>query len=330
VTTIDGAGTNRVVVFESEETDAAVLEGFTIQHGSSLSEGVFGYGGGILVASGSPLISGNVIRNNQSCNGGGIAVINDAHPRISHNVIEGNETHFNDCSNAPYGGGIYISNTADIVVEANRIAHNVASYGGGVAVVNTTPPTRTLLMRNVIESNKSEGPGGGLYLAYADVDVVDSLIIRNAAYLSGGVHVLTGPEHHYGLLFDTIADNESEADLYVYSGDNQIDVINTIIRTTASKYTVDCHSAVLNFQDDDVFATQGARAERDLTNPTIMKADPLFLGGDGANAYRLQPASPAVDAGTDQYPRRIRVDLIGAPRNMGAAPDMGAFEDRGN
>ena len=117
--------------------------------------------------------------------------------------------------------------------------------------------------------------------------------------------------------------------LSVGLGGARVDVVNTIVRTSASKQTAHCFAGDGHFKSDVVFSTNGAHETGcKLANPTVVRADPQFVGGKGKHAYWLQPASPAIDAGTDIYPDRIRVDLSGAPRDVGAAPDMGAFEYR--
>ncbi len=58
--------------------------------------------------------------------------------------------------------------------------------------------------------------------------------------------------------------------------------------------------------------------------PGTLASDPLFVG---AGDYHLRPATPARDAGDDQYvPDDIEHDLDGSARIIGPAVDIGAFE----
>src|SRR5579864_1159273 len=89
VTTIDGGGIAPVVNFSHAETLAAVLRGFTIQHGNA----TFNYqymGGGVHINSASPTVIGNVITANASCAGGGGISAYFSSPLIQDNTITGN------------------------------------------------------------------------------------------------------------------------------------------------------------------------------------------------------------------------------------------------
>src|SRR5262249_16946152 len=81
-TTLDGGGIGHVLTFQTGETDQSVLTGFTITHGLAGGDFLDGRGGGILVAAASPSITGNVIRENAACSGGGIAMTNGAEPHV--------------------------------------------------------------------------------------------------------------------------------------------------------------------------------------------------------------------------------------------------------
>ncbi|MFN4140737.1 choice-of-anchor Q domain-containing protein [Aestuariivirga sp.] len=59
------------------------------------------------------------------------------------------------------------------------------------------------------------------------------------------------------------------------------------------------------------------------TEPEFVKADPALQDPD----FRLRPRSPAVDAGTVEH-GIAQSDREGAPRSLGEAPDLGAFETR--
>ena len=68
-----------------------------------------------------------------------------------------------------------------------------------------------------------------------------------------------------------------------------------------------------------------------------LDADPLFVDADGADDVagtaddnlRLQPGSPAIDAGNNAaVPAGVTTDLDGAPRIFNSVVDMGAYEHR--
>jgi hypothetical protein len=58
----------------------------------------------------------------------------------------------------------------------------------------------------------------------------------------------------------------------------------------------------------------------------LLYVNPRFVAED-AGDFRLRPDSPAVDAGTPVD--AIPVDIQGAPRRQGRAPDLGAYESSG-
>ena len=56
-----------------------------------------------------------------------------------------------------------------------------------------------------------------------------------------------------------------------------------------------------------------------------LTSDPVFVNA-ATGDYRLQPASPCVDAGTNQTWMTTATDLAGLPRVLGVRVDMGAYE----
>ncbi|MCH7704702.1 MAG: right-handed parallel beta-helix repeat-containing protein, partial [Planctomycetes bacterium] len=121
-TVIDASGAGHVVTFESGEPSSAVLEGFTIQHGSET------HGGGIYCINGaSPTIRRNVITQNFCVlNGSGIHCSDGASPYIVDNQILENFTEGR-------GGGVFCESSS-ARIEGNFIAENQAPGSSGGAV----------------------------------------------------------------------------------------------------------------------------------------------------------------------------------------------------
>jgi len=134
-TTIDGGNQATVVSFHSGESRAAVLQGFTIQHGLTTTQG-----GGIEIFGASPTVSGNVITSNQAGgNGAGIDVqsggdpLRSSSPLITGNTITGNSEIPGWSGGA--GGGISMNGAAGAQVVGNTITHNQNDSGGAMNLV---------------------------------------------------------------------------------------------------------------------------------------------------------------------------------------------------
>lgn len=129
VTIIDGSSSGSVVIFSNEESAMAVLDGFTIQHGSGtfndFDEDTFG--GGIYCYYASPRIINNIIKSNSAGGGGGICCDFYSQPQIFNNTIVSNT-----------GGGIYCKDSATPTIINNIIANNTPpSPDGGGAIFAT-------------------------------------------------------------------------------------------------------------------------------------------------------------------------------------------------
>jgi serine protease len=86
VTAIDGDNTGTVVTFQTSETSLAVLNGFTVQHGSA------SFGAGITLTGASPTITGNIFDSNSQGAGGFGAAIggNGSSPTVKRNWFQNN------------------------------------------------------------------------------------------------------------------------------------------------------------------------------------------------------------------------------------------------
>ena len=133
-TVMQGGAMGSVVTFWNRETEASVLDGFTVTNGSGtfLSEWDAPCGGGVLCYFASPTIRNCKIAANNADWGGGLFC------KLSSASIVDCEIASN---NAQWGGGVY-SEQSVLRIELSTIMANTAEGGGGV-VINEGFPTIT-------------------------------------------------------------------------------------------------------------------------------------------------------------------------------------------
>ena len=339
VTIIDGGGLGRVVTFNSSETRAAVLSGFTIRNGFDQHSGA-----GIQIGSSSPTIRGNVVTANRSCTGVGIHS-SFGSPRIEGNRVTRNST---ETCTGGWGIGIYVGGDSAAEVVDNEITENTsmgATSGGGLALFAAG---NAVVSGNLIARNTTEGPwgcgwGGGVVTAnFVQAKVFNNVITGNRACFAAGVQ-WGGTTGVNQLVNNTIVGNEASirhSGVYVSGFDARQQVFNNII-TVASGPALFCEngasvsSPVLN--SNNVYSAQdaaygGTCADQTGINGNV-SADPRFVNA-AAGDYRLILASPSVDTGNPAAPILPPTDFAGGSRVVDGdgdgtpRVDMGALEYR--
>ena len=183
VTTIDGNHTWPVVAFYSGETEAAVLDGFTLRNGYSRE------GGGIYCAGSSPAIKRCVITGNTASSGGAIYSY-WAEPVITNCLIVENR--------AAKGAGIYSEQSWPQFTNCT-FSGNIATENGGAAHCQAT----SMSMTNCILWGDTAPSGSEFYLfsgtGYPQVSFSDvqggwdgeGNIDADPLFISGGDYHLT-------------------------------------------------------------------------------------------------------------------------------------------
>jgi len=329
VTTIDGGNLAPVVNFSNAETTAAVLQGFTLQHGNATF--AFAYeGAGIHISGASPTVVGDVVVANTSCaNGVGISVAFAA-PVIRDNTIDGN-TKQPGCS-GQNGGGIYVRGAGSVQIIHNSIFNNTTDFGGGISLFAAGTPT---LLGNPISGNGAEYEGGGIYAVnQSDANIIQNLITGNRSPGSGSGLYISPPSGTRGALLvdNTIAANfGGDSGVWLGGFDAQVQLVNNIVAAATTIPAVLCDTTYSStppvFDHNDLFnsagpATQGSCSQVVGTSGNI-SADPRFFA---AGDFHLQGTSPAIDAGNSSAPSLPATDLDGLPRISGVAVDQGAYE----
>ncbi|MBA2612214.1 MAG: T9SS type A sorting domain-containing protein [Bacteroidetes bacterium] len=184
------ADTASCVIFNHNETSAAILQGFTLTGGKGTKwldihgAGTYREGGGIIVELCSPTIKHNLIINNLVTNttgvsgvGGGGIRIGDGNPTICSNAIIFNQ--------AGYGPGVVLNYTG-VKLTNNVIASNTGgnSYNGGSGVwaVNNLSTTPIIIENNTIVNNYSSlttGTGSILVWGCNNVLIHNNIIYGN-------------------------------------------------------------------------------------------------------------------------------------------------------
>ncbi len=150
-TILDGNDKGSVVTFDSSETNASVLTGFTIKNGKAT------YGAGVYVSG--------------------------ASPTITHNTFIDNNATFT--SEGGQGGGIYCTGATTPVIASNTFTQNIATYWGGAICLVQSSGT---ISGNTIYGNQApSGYGGAILLSDQCYPVIDSNTFNtNLAGIDGG------------------------------------------------------------------------------------------------------------------------------------------------
>ncbi|MCL1920606.1 MAG: hypothetical protein FWG50_05935 [Kiritimatiellaeota bacterium] len=223
-------------------------------------------------------------------------------------------------NDAVYGGGAYRSTLINCT-----LVLNYASYGGGAH--------RCALVNCALTNNDALSNGGGS--SYGTLD--NCTLTANTAYYGGGAFggafggaldgtltncLLWGNEAagagggaHGGTLVNcTLSGNEALS----HGGGSSYGTLNNCIvwGNNVISGTYSNH-----FNSTFNFSCAAPMPVDPYDGGGNIAQNPLFVGGD----FRLQPASPCIGKGDDQY-ATWDFDLDGNPRIHGDAVDMGAYE----
>ena len=308
-TVLNAAGQGKAAVtFANSETEASILEAFTItggmgqlDAGARYGAGVYilgssptvrnnhfmnnmmvgaepSYGGGIYCAAvagapASPVISGNVFEENQVNTGGGaIAIGNNAAPVITQNTMARNE--------AGQGGALWFEGaSAAPRVEQNTFNSNLASTLGG-ALYGRNVAQAVLISRNVFVSNVARGMqqdgGGAIYLEQLSaIDVSGNTMLKNR---------VQGPDAGWG----------GSLVLVDCSGGS---VEQNLICFASSGGALRCTASGLSIRNNLVWDNAGDESAGDCADwvgtDGNVNEDPQLCGMDSGD-YRPSSASPCL------------------------------------
>ncbi len=301
------------VVTSSGNDESAVLDGFVITAGQANGSDPDDRGAGLLLLNGSaPTLNALTVQGNTATLGGGIynqgGTLRLTRSQISDNTAQRGAGLYNDATIA--------STISEVIIERNR----ASDIGGGVFNDNGSTPTydRVIIQSNAVTGTAVTNVGGGFHSDDSSPLLINSLIADNTAPTSAGVSTAgSGPSTNPRLINVTVVSNTATSAV----GGVGVAFSNTTIQ----------NSIIWGNRPNQLGAVSGSLSVTTSlvqggfpAGSNILTADPLFVDGAGGN-YRLQPQSPAVDAGNNAF-NTTRLDLAGNQRIINAIIDLGAFE----
>jgi parallel beta helix pectate lyase-like protein len=334
VTTIDCQGSGRGFLFDSGETSAAQVEGFTIRNGLATGSGG-GEGGGMLISGSSPTVKNCIFSSNTAAagtleggRGGGMNVQNGS-PAVTNCTFTGNTAL--DGANGGAGAGMYLINSSAVVANCTFNGNTTSGpsgdggRGGGMniqagspAVVNCTFSGNTAGSGFIFG-----GRGGGMLVQSDGAMVINCTFSGNSVLATGTLGGRGG-----GL---EINGSSTVSNSIVWG--NTPDQIGSFFFTPPTVTYNDVQGGfpgMGNINADPKFVrTPFTNGPTDFGDLHLQAGSPCIDAGN--NAPVTAPPFPADGGGTvldkDGNPRFVN-DPATMDTGAGTAPivDMGAFE----
>ncbi|HPQ39141.1 MAG TPA: hypothetical protein PLV45_02105 [bacterium] len=309
-----------------------LLDGITVSGNIIENNGQAGdpshRGGGIFATGTHHVIQGNVIQNNNSGRGAGLAVEVDDLILSDNQIL--NNTGYDD-----HGGGVYQSGTATIsgnLIQGNTTGAGLGyGWGGGVVILGTAT-----LTGNTVLSNTAPSDGGGVFIdESADANLIHEVIAFNntteadsggaGIYVDGGSGIFSTAV----ITNCTIAHNSGAGWVggngVLVEGNSTATVRNCIFWGNGDDFTVNAGSTL---------TVDYSCSSEVISGTGNIHTNPLFFNGPGGDFHLLSTAgrwdpaagmwaldsqtSPAVDAGDPLSAYGLEPPPNGGRINMGA------------
>ncbi|MCB9336498.1 MAG: right-handed parallel beta-helix repeat-containing protein [Lewinellaceae bacterium] len=298
-------------IYTHSTSTQLTLENCSISNNSSLENG-----GGINSNSQLTLENCSISNNTTLYSGGGIA---SNGPMTIVNCSISNNTA------TLYGGGI--SSGKQLTIDTCEIFENQADRGGGVYHYY-----HEMVMNNTsVRANEAlgGGSGGGIYLiecylaTMTNCVVSENIVVNTNGYGVGGILSYNGAQNTNLTLVNCTVANHNGMGIRGSGGTFYLTttLTNTIVADNETNFYYSPYSNGSTVSGGNNLDDDGTSGFTNGVNGDITLVDPLFVS---STDLRLQPGSPAIDAG--KAAGAPTTDRDGKPRPIGPAFDMGAYE----
>ena len=277
-----------------------------------------------------------VVVRSGTYSGDGNKGLNFAGKAITVRSENGPEACIIDCEGMGVSFTFENNETSSSVVDGFTITG--CDSGLGAIQCRSSSPT----LANCIIKGNNGLSGGGLYCFYASPTLINCIFSGNSASQGGAIHCYYGssPTLIHCTISGNAATSQENSGGYgggIYLVDSSPTMTNCIVlgntadigsdvyvsRTSMITMTFSALSGKLDGEGnpvfDGIYVFTGGRVE--VEENILIEESPFVGEGD----YHLKENSDCIDQGTDQI-TLPEFDFEGDPRNLGAAPDMGADE----
>lgn len=254
-----------------------------------------GGSGTVLLMKGASVLDGFTVQNGAATSGAGITIMARSAPIISNNVIRHNHGFF---------GAAIFGDCSSPRILGNRIVGNIADEQGASGIVVFSNCSSPLIANNVLRNNRGRGAINLTVPARNAPTVVNNTIVDN---------------------------NGAGIRIHAALDESVITVANNILFGNKTGLELEHISIGFpSFVNNNVF---GNATDYDgISDQTGIRgnisADPLFLDTAGVE-FHLGPASPCIDAGSNDAPNLPSYDYEGDVRIVDGNGDGVAIVDIG-